>query len=93
MCICHTLQCIAAYICFGKRCITPNEQWNHPVMGGAPVRVDNDKSDVEGDDDDDDDDDICLLTASLCRPGQFRCGDGLCVDGSRCLHFNLIQSI
>ena len=61
--------------------------------GGAPVRVDNDDSDVEGDDDDDDDDVICLLTASLCRPGQFRCGDGLCVDGSRCLHFNLIQSI
>ena len=54
--------------------------------GWGSVGVDNDNSDG-------DDDDICLPTASLCRAGQFRCGDGLCVDGSRCPHFNPIQSI
>ena len=27
---------------------------------------------------------IILLLASLCRRGQFRCGDGLCVEQSRC---------
>ena len=68
----------------------------HPDHADGDHDQDHDDGDHDDDGDDDsgdDVDDICLLAASLCRPGQFRCGDGRCVDQSRShLYFNILHS-